>query len=105
MSYEVLDERKHFSNGSSHHSDVERPAMRISSSSSVVSSASGASFLRQQRPPDDLAEPLTGDLEEGVAEDPFFVFRGDLVAKLDLVDQGLAEFLRVVHQTVGVLFP
>jgi hypothetical protein len=102
MSYEALgdceDQRNYQQNGSDdHHS---RKAMR-SSSSSVVSSSSGTSFRLRQRPPEPLAEPLTGDLENGdAAEDPFFVFRGDLFQKLDLVDESLAEFLRVVNQTV-----
>ncbi len=33
-------------------------------------------------------------------EDPYFVFRADLMQQLELVDEALAEFLRVVHQTV-----
>lgn len=45
--------------------------------------------------PADLSEPLTAQ------EDPFHVFREDLNHKLELVDEGLAEFLRVVYQTVG----
>lgn len=47
------------------------------------------------RMPADLSEPLTAQ------EDPFHVFREDLNHKLELVDEGLAEFLRVVYQTVG----
>jgi hypothetical protein len=55
----------------------------------------------------DLSEPLTAasnhrslNEELGDASDPFFVFRADLQTKLELVDEGLAEYLRVVHETV-----
>lgn len=59
----------------------------------------------------DLKEPLTGGVGGGAmmmmtttnhyeSDDPFYVFREDLYRKLDLVDDGLAEFLRLVHQTV-----
>ena len=68
-------------------------SIRRSSSASV---ASRASSLLRPRPDESLVEPLT---ENG--GDPFYVFRSDLFAKLDLVDESLAEFLRVVHQTVS----
>jgi hypothetical protein len=45
-----------------------------------------------------LAEPLTANGQG--SEDPFFVFRKDLYRKLEQVDEGLAEYLRIVHQTV-----
>jgi hypothetical protein len=50
-----------------------------------------------------LSEPLTanGDEEAGDDPDPFYVFRADLYRKLELVDESLAEYLRVVHQTVS----
>ena len=44
----------------------------------------------------ELKEPLTASHDD----DPFYVFREDLYRKLDLVDDGLAEYLRLVHQTV-----
>ena len=54
-----------------------------------------------------LSEPLNSSgAEEGGGDrafdpgDPFYVFRDDLCRKLELVDEALAEFLRVVHQTV-----
>lgn len=46
----------------------------------------------------ELKEPLTAAMHHD--DDPFYVFREDLYRKLDLVDDGLAEFLRLVHQTV-----
>jgi hypothetical protein len=52
-----------------------------------------------------LSEPLTanGDEEAGDSADPFYVFRADLYRKLELVDESLAEYLRVVHQTVSTM--
>ena len=44
----------------------------------------------------ELKEPLTA----GHDDDPFYVFREDLYRKLDLVDDGLAEYLRLIHHTV-----
>uniref|UniRef100_A0A7S3P3R1 t-SNARE coiled-coil homology domain-containing protein n=1 Tax=Amphora coffeiformis TaxID=265554 RepID=A0A7S3P3R1_9STRA len=44
-----------------------------------------------------LAEPLTANGQ--ASEDPFYVFREDLYRKLEHVDESLAEFLRIVHQT------
>jgi hypothetical protein len=44
----------------------------------------------------ELKEPLTAAHDD----DPFYVFREDLYRKLDLVDDGLAEYLRLVHHTV-----
>jgi hypothetical protein len=55
----------------------------------------------------ELSEPLTAatsasivDEELGDAGDPYFVFRADLQKKLELVDEALAEYLRIVHETV-----
>jgi hypothetical protein len=52
---------------------------------------------------DALSQPLNanGDEEAGENADPFYVFRADLYRKLELVDESLAEYLRVVHQTVS----
>ena len=56
-----------------------------------------------------LSEPLNSSaVEEGGGGrtvdpgDPFYVFSDDLKRKLELVDEALAEFLRVVHQTVRI---
>lgn len=43
----------------------------------------------------ELSEPLTKQ-----DDDPFYVFREDLYRQLELVDEALVEYLRVVHQTV-----
>jgi len=69
----------------------------------------------------DLAEPVNTSLEDYIDEtevvesggssssrvvdpgDPYYVFRDDLLRKLELVDESMAEFLRVVHQTVRLL--
>jgi hypothetical protein len=52
---------------------------------------------------DALSEPLNanGDEEAGENSDPFYVFRADLYRKLELVDESLMEYQRVVHQTVS----
>lgn len=64
--------------------------MRIDEESSPLSRST-----RKGNDPDvsSLQEPLT-------EEDPFYVFREDLYRKLDLVEEGLTEYLRIVHQTV-----
>ena len=63
---------------------------------------SALSLFRISSGSHDLKEPLKlPDLEAGVHDDdPFYVFREDLYRKLDLVDECLQDFLRVVHQTV-----
>ena len=57
----------------------------------------------------DLSEPLTATsvtsvpVDEGLgsdAGDPYFVFRADLKRKLERVDECLAEYLRVINETV-----
>jgi len=66
------------------------------------SSASGLSLFRKSSASPDLKEPLTSkDLESGsiYEDDPFYVFREDLYRKLDLVDEALQDYLRVVHHT------
>ena len=39
-----------------------------------------------------------------LSADPFYVFRDDLYRQLSRVDETLAEYLRVVHHTVGGLY-
>jgi hypothetical protein len=72
---------------------------RESSSSSRPTRSTSASH----DPAGGLSQPLTGsgDEEAGEDADPFYVFRADLYRKLELVDESLAEYLRVVHQTVS----
>lgn len=68
------------------------------------SSASGLSLFRKSSASPDLKEPLTSkDLESGSVyeDDPFYVFREDLYRKLDLVDEALQDYLRVVYHTVS----
>jgi hypothetical protein len=52
-----------------------------------------------------LSTPLNSSAQGEVggfdSTDPYYVFQRDLITKLDLVDEALAEFLRVVHQTVS----
>jgi len=52
----------------------------------------------------ELSEPLTSatsivDEELGDSGDPYFVFRADLQTKLEMVDEALTEYLRIVHET------
>jgi hypothetical protein len=72
--------------------DVESDGvMRISEESSPLS----RSTRNGHGPNPSLEQPLT-------EEDPFYVFREDLYRKLDLVEDGLTEYLRLVHQTVRI---
>jgi hypothetical protein len=63
-------------------------------------------FKGHKRLSSELSEPLTTAGTSSVvslgseAGDPYFVFRNDLQRKLELVDESLADFLRVVHETV-----
>jgi hypothetical protein len=66
-----------------------------------------SSALSSSLQPKELSEPLNyplheNDIEVGI-KDPFFVFREDLRHRLDLVDQALVEYLRLVHQSVRLL--
>jgi len=72
-----------------------------------VSVASSKRRFGRKRINSELSEPLTAtsivDEELGSnsqAGDPYFVFRKDLQKKLELVDESLADFLRIVHETV-----
>jgi hypothetical protein len=58
---------------------------------------------RKSQLPIELSEPLTNGGSNGGKDqdDPFYVFRSDLYRKLQSVDDSLAEFLRIVHQTVS----
>jgi hypothetical protein len=60
-----------------------------------------STFSRKSQLPTELSEPLTsGDGNGANVDDPFYVFRSDLYRKLDSLDESLAEYLRIVHQTV-----
>lgn len=72
-----------------------------------VSVASSKRRFGRKRINAELSEPLTSvgsivdeELGSSVAGDPYFVFRKDLQRKLELVDETLADFLRIVHETV-----
>jgi syntaxin 6 len=96
MSYESLNGKPN--NGKSSFEASFRPNTTLRSAAASV--ASGASF--RMRSHDHLSEPLTAGMNhnDSSQEDPYFVFRDDLMQQLELVDEALAEFLRVVHQTV-----
>ena len=87
MTYSNFDER------------VGRPSLTlprgdIDETSSTISFASS----RKQPSVAALSEPLCGSNDQG--EDPYYVFREDMNQKMIQIDEGLAEFLRIVHQTV-----
>ena len=76
----------------------------------VSVASSKRKFRRHRRVNSGLSEPLTAAdssvVDEslgsgGVNGDPYFVFRSDLQGKLELVDDALVDFLRVVHETVS----
>ena len=45
----------------------------------------------------ELSEPLTANT------DPFYVFRDDLLRQLERMDESLAEYLRLVNQSVSCM--
>ena len=64
-----------------------------------------SSLSRKSALPPELSEPLTNSAallasSSQSQEDPYYLFRSELYRKLEAVDESLAEFLRVVHQTV-----
>ena len=90
-------------------SESENGSSRRQSDESSVAS-SKRRFSRNKRVNSELSEPLTANSvtsipvdEESGADpgDPYFVFRADLKKKLELVDESLAEYLRVVNETVS----
>lgn len=71
------------------------------------SSSTHSTFSLHKNLPSGLSEPLTGGGatdDDALSGDPFYVFREDLYRKLELMDEALAEYLRIVHQTVSFLF-
>jgi len=80
----------------------------VSEGTTLTDSVSLASSKRRFRGRinSELSEPLTASsvVDEslgGDSGDPYFVFRKDLQRKLELVDDALADYSRVVHETVG----
>ena len=104
MSYAPLDESRGRSiNGSAsvipvviHHEDEEDDkAVQRSPTTFGVGGSTASSSNRRA-----LSEPLTNGDQAHISSDPFYVFREDLYRQLERVDESLAEYLRVVHQTV-----
>lgn len=119
MSYKKLDERgNHPLSFHQETFDVEdgdhelRSYLPSSSSQHHRQMSSKSSTLEEQNDRRAaLSEPLSrsnsnhGDGGTRIYDspaDPFYVFREDLYRKLELVDESLAEYLRVVYQTVRV---
>ncbi|CAB9502952.1 Syntaxin-6 [Seminavis robusta] len=76
--------------------------LSVPSGDSSTSSKSRLRLPRMGRGPSGaLSQPLNAStVEDDVdSSDPYYVFQSDLCNKLELVDEALAEFLRVVHQT------
>mmetsp|Transcript_5873 Transcript_5873/g.5722 ORF Transcript_5873/g.5722 Transcript_5873/m.5722 type:complete len:312 (-) Transcript_5873:129-1064(-) len=82
--------------------------LKDSDSLSVVSISSRSTnhrrFNGHKRINSELSEPLTSTAStvldrESSSGDPYFVFRSDLQTKLELADEFLADFLRIVHET------
>jgi hypothetical protein len=73
-------------------------------------------FRGHKRISSELSQPLTstgtgsvideslGGGTGGDTSDPYFLFRSDLQKKLDLLDECLADYLRVVHETVRAVY-
>jgi len=99
MSYAPLDESRSNGNGAiHHHSATEDDFADEEAIRPVVSSSSSPALGGNSRK--SLEEPLTDTSEHDESSDPFYVFREDLYRKLESVDESLAEYLRIVHQTV-----
>jgi hypothetical protein len=123
MSYAPLDESEIALNGIGrriHHAaatdnDIGEIDERIRSPPLLFSASGGGSSGMHKADADynrqALSEPLTQGEQQthqnpqqsskAMSTDPFYVFREDLYRQLERVDEALAEYLRVVHQTVG----
>eukprot|EP00529_Nitzschia_sp_RCC80_P041707 CAMPEP_0113475054 /NCGR_PEP_ID=MMETSP0014_2-20120614/18916_1 /TAXON_ID=2857 /ORGANISM="Nitzschia sp." /LENGTH=285 /DNA_ID=CAMNT_0000367949 /DNA_START=268 /DNA_END=1122 /DNA_ORIENTATION=- /assembly_acc=CAM_ASM_000159 len=66
---------------------------------SISIASSRRRFRDKQSINSELSEPLTSLDGGGGDGDPYFVFRADLKKKLDMLDEQLAEYLRIVHET------
>ena len=79
-----------------------------SSNGDAASVASSKRRFGRRRINSDMSEPLTTGAsvttvdEESQSGDPYFMFRSDLMGKLEQVDESLAEFLRIVNETVSM---
>lgn len=96
-----MDERicnNYNGNGSSHIGDIENDGEE--SNRITLPTVSSSALMSSNRK--SLQEPLTSDSGGAIIDvsDPFYVFREDLARKLEWVDEALAEYLRIVHQTV-----
>lgn len=78
---------------------------------SVSVASSRRRFRRGGVGNEELSQPLTTDQQSSSIDleslgtdasdrDPYFVFRRDLQNKLEQVDESLADYLRIVHETV-----
>lgn len=84
-------------------SDSSDTSSRFRDSDSVSLASSHRRFSSRKRINSELSEPLTSHGDEGSfvggSGDPYFVFRSDLERKLELIDESMTDFLRIVHET------
>ena len=87
-------------------SETDISSMTRRDSDTVSVASSHRRFAAHKRINSELSEPLTtasSIVDEslgGNSADPYFVFRSDLQKKLESLDDFLADYLRIVHETV-----
>ena len=78
-------------------SDSSENMSRMKDSDTVSVASSHRRFSARKRINSELSEPLTNNAD---AADPYFVFRSGLQNNLELVDEFLAEYLRIIDEIV-----
>lgn len=75
--------------------------MKLDEAYTETVATSRTNLLRTSPKSASLVEPLTKTTTASADsnDDPFYVFRADLSRKLETLDEYLAEYLRIVHQT------
>jgi hypothetical protein len=82
------------------HGDINRSSPGTDSRRRYPRLGKGSPANSHLSTPLNSSAALVGEVGGFDSTDPYYVFQRDLVTKLELVDEALAEFLRVVHQTV-----
>lgn len=91
-------------------SDTDISSLTRRDSDTVSVASSHRRFAAHKRINSELSEPLTtasSIVDEslgGNSADPYFVFRSDLQKKLESLDEFLADYLRIVHETVRLTY-
>jgi hypothetical protein len=88
-------------------SETDTSSFRRGDMESISVASNRRRFKGHKRLSSDLSEPLTtagtSVVDESLGSeggDPYFMFRNDLQKKLELMEESLADFLRVVHESV-----